>query len=60
MTALFVVYQNTEKHNTLKNNTLHKPSKISIFAHNFSETSKHSILRASGSRNFNTCASHSC
>jgi len=35
MTAFFGVHQITDKHNNLKNNTLHDSSKISIFTYIF-------------------------
>ena len=54
MTAFFGVHQITDKHNNLKNNTLHDSSKISFFAHKFSEAPKYSILRASAVSDFNT------
>ncbi len=53
MTAFSRACQTLGKHNQLKNRILHEPPKISIFANNFSEASKYSILRAQTPRNFN-------
>ncbi len=53
MNAFSGAFQNSKKRNKLENNTLRELCENSIFADNFSDAPKYSILRALGSCDFN-------
>ncbi len=53
MTAFSGAFQNGKKRNALENKILRELCENSIFADNFSDAPKYSILRALGSRDFN-------